>query len=152
MVGSIGRIDEIVIDCRDPEKLATFWAALLGVAPAVQDTWATLRDPENGLVVAFQEVPEPKAGKNRLHLDVRVADLEEATAACVILGATADGPVVEDADGSFQVMFDPEGHEFCLVTSSSVRPRDHLGRETHDDLGSLSVKRVAGAPAPVPTT
>ncbi len=117
MAAAVGRIDEIVVDCREPAKLATFWGALLGVTPKVRDaTWATVRDPENGLVVAFQEVPEPKAGKNRLHLDVRVADLEAATAACVGLGGTADGPIIEDADGSFQVMRDPEGHEFCLVT------------------------------------
>ena len=110
-------IDEIVVDCGEPAKLARFWGALLGVTPKVRDaTWATVRDPENGFVVAFQEVPEPKVGKNRLHIDVRVADLEEATAACVALGAVAEGPIVEDADGSFQVMRDPEGHEFCLVT------------------------------------
>ncbi len=116
MARSVGRIDEIVVDCRDPMRLATFWAALLGVTPTVRDaTWATVRDPEKGLVVAFQEVPEPKTGKNRLHIDIRVADLESATAECVVLGATAEGPIVDDAQGSFQVMLDPEGHEFCLV-------------------------------------
>ncbi len=118
MAGPVGRIDEIVVDCRDPVKLATFWAALLGVTPHVRDsTWATVRDPEQGLVVAFQEVPEPKSGKNRLHIDVQVAALEEAIGACVSLGAKVEGAIIDDADGSFQLMLDPEGHEFCLVTS-----------------------------------
>jgi predicted enzyme related to lactoylglutathione lyase len=114
---AVGRIDEVVVDCRDPEKLATFWGLMFGVKPSLRDaTWATVHDPGTGLVVAFQEVPEPKTGKNRLHIDVRVADLQQATAACVALGATAKGSIIEDAEGSFQVMLDPEGHEFCLVT------------------------------------
>lgn len=116
MATAVGRVDAIVVDCRDPATLATFWGALLGVAPAIRDrTWATVRDP-GGLVVAFQEVPEPKVAKNRVHIDIRVSDLGPATAACVGLGATVDGAVTEDEDGSFQVMLDPEGHEFCLVT------------------------------------
>ncbi len=121
MVGSwpeaVGRINEIVVDCRDPGKLSAFWGALLGVEPTIRETaWATVRDPASGLVVAFQAVPEPKTGKNRLHIDVQVADLADATAACVVLGATPEGPVIEDAHGAFQVMLDPEGHEFCLVS------------------------------------
>ena len=113
---AVGRVDEIVIDCRDPAKLATFWADLFGVEPKIRDaTWATVRESDSGLVVAFQEVPEPKAGKNRVHIDIRVAHLEEAVAACLALGATTEGPIRTDDEGSFQVMSDPEGNEFCLV-------------------------------------
>ena len=113
---AVGRVDEVVVDCRDPATLARFWGALLGVAPDIRDaTWATVRDPDNGLVVAFQQVPEPKTGKNRVHIDLRVTDLEEAMAACAALGATAEGPIKTDDEGSFQVVLDPEGNEFCLV-------------------------------------
>ena len=113
---AVGRIGEIVVDCLDPAKLAAFWGALLGRQPTIRDaSWASVRVPGSGLVMAFQKVPEPKTGKNRLHIDLEVADLKVATAACVVLGATAMGPVIEDDEGSFQVMFDPEGHEFCLV-------------------------------------
>lgn len=113
---AVGRVDEIVVDCRDPANLATFWAALFGVEPKIRDTsWATVRESDSGLRVAFQEVPEPKVGKNRVHIDIRVAHLEEAVAACVALGATAEGPIKADDEGWFQVMSDPEGNEFCLV-------------------------------------
>ena len=113
---AVGRVDEIVVDCRDVSKLASFWGALFGVAPKIRDaTWATVRDAEGGLVVAFQEVAEPKAGKNRVHIDIRVAHLEDAVAACVALGAVTEGPIRTDDEGLFQLMSDPEGNEFCLV-------------------------------------
>jgi predicted enzyme related to lactoylglutathione lyase len=117
-IGAIGRIDEVVVDCLDPAALATFWGRVLGTEPAVRNpAWVTLRDPDTGVTVAFQGVPEPKRGKNRLHLDVQVADMATATTDCVALRATVVGPVVEDEHGWFQVMLDPEGHEFCLVIS-----------------------------------
>jgi predicted enzyme related to lactoylglutathione lyase len=47
---------------------------------------------------------------------VKVSDLAAPTTACVARGAEALGEVVRDEDGSFQVMLDPEGNEFCLVT------------------------------------
>jgi predicted enzyme related to lactoylglutathione lyase len=113
----IGRIEAVVVDCRDPATLARFWATMLGVEPLVRDaTWANVPEPAGGTVLAFQQVPEPKAGKNRLHLDVHVADIAVATARCTELGATVRGRVVTDEQGRFQVMADPEGNEFCLVT------------------------------------
>jgi len=48
--------------------------------------------------------------------DIEVPDLGPATAKCLALGARAVGSVVVDGQGAFQVMLDPEGHEFCLVT------------------------------------
>src|SRR5689334_20332442 len=81
---------QITLDCHDPARLSEFWAKALGylpVPPAEPDTpwWALYRhrlgdsdafddrifDPE-GLrpPLWFQEVPEAKAGKNRLHLDL----------------------------------------------------------------------------------
>jgi predicted enzyme related to lactoylglutathione lyase len=61
-------------------------------------------------------VTDPKVAKNRLHLDVAVDTLPEAAVRAVELGARI-GELVTDDQGSFQVMTDPEGNEFCLVTS-----------------------------------
>ena len=111
----IGRIDEVVVDCADPGRLARFWAGVLGGAPRERDPdWHTL-DPPGWTRLAFQRVPEPKTVKNRLHLDVEVEDIAAATEAAEALGATRVGEVHVDTAGSFQVLHDPEGNEWCVV-------------------------------------
>lgn len=114
---AIGTLHEIVFDCPNPEALARFWQALIGgeVAVAGPD-WAVLDGDEDGFYIGFQRVPEQKAGKNRLHLDVEVDDLEMAIDEAEQLGARKIGERVEEEDGSFQVMADPAGNEFCLIT------------------------------------
>ncbi|MGF1647503.1 MAG: VOC family protein [Kineosporiaceae bacterium] len=68
--------------------------------------------------ISFQPVPEAKAGKNRLHLDIEVppGEIPAAAARAEHLGAVRVGGVVTDESGSFHVMTDPEGNEFCLVS------------------------------------
>ncbi|MEA2826703.1 MAG: hypothetical protein QOG43_1142 [Actinomycetota bacterium] len=113
----VGHLDEVVVDCLDPTALATFWGEVLGSEVVVRrPDWVYVHDPSSGVRIAFQQVPEPKQGKNRLHLDVEVADIAAAIPRCVALGATVVGEVQQDEAGRFQVMLDPEGHEFCLVS------------------------------------
>jgi catechol 2,3-dioxygenase-like lactoylglutathione lyase family enzyme len=83
---------QVTIDCLDPDRLAHFWAALLGyeidAPPPGFDSWpawleahgipesewnsaSAVSDPgKNGPRIFFQRVPESKQGKNRVHLDV----------------------------------------------------------------------------------
>jgi predicted enzyme related to lactoylglutathione lyase len=72
-------------------------------------------EPPDGVRMSFQPVPERKDVKNRLHLDFEVEDIEAAIVKAVSLGAEREGMVVTDEKGSFQVMRDPEGNEFCFV-------------------------------------
>ncbi|GLX96622.1 VOC family protein [Herbidospora sp. NBRC 101105] len=111
----LGRPAQLVVDCADPASLAVFWGRLLGTPPVHRDpSWSYV----DGVVrIAFQRVPEPKTGKNRAHLDVEVADVAVAAATAVAWGARESGPLRTDAQGSFQVMRDPEGNEFCLVSN-----------------------------------
>jgi hypothetical protein len=115
----IGRLRTVVVDCLDPVPLAEFWAAVLGTEVAyAEDGWVSLRSAGAGHPrVAFQQVPESKVAKNRLHLDVWVPDIEAAAVAAEALGATRlGGPVpVEESPEPFQVMADPAGNEFCFV-------------------------------------
>ncbi|MEU9195610.1 VOC family protein [Streptomyces hundungensis] len=112
------RIGQLVVDCADPERLARFWAGLLGGRPVVRDSsWAYV-DPPSFPRLAFQRVTEAKAVKNRLHPDLAVEDVRRARAAAVRRGAHPVGEPVTDARGTFQVMRDPEGNEFCFVESA----------------------------------
>ncbi|WP_327358174.1 VOC family protein [Streptomyces sp. NBC_01304] len=109
------RIDEIVFDCADPAKLVRFWAALLGGTPVDRSADWSYVDVEGFTRLAFQRVPEGKTVKNRVHLDLDAGDIAAAGAEAVALGAELTGGVVTDAQGSFQVLRDPEGNEFCFV-------------------------------------
>jgi uncharacterized glyoxalase superfamily protein PhnB len=65
--------------------------------------------------ILFQAVPEAKAGKNRLHLDVRVGDddVEEVRRRLVERGATVLY-AMQQGPTSWVTMTDPEGNEFCV--------------------------------------
>ncbi|GAA2936240.1 VOC family protein [Streptomyces enissocaesilis] len=110
------RIDEIVFDCADPAALVRFWAALLGGDPVDRSPHWSYVDPPDWTRIAFQRVPEGKTVKNRLHLDLEAGDLDAASAEAERLGATRTGGIVTDENGSFQVLLDPEGNEFCFVS------------------------------------
>ncbi len=109
-------IAALAIDCSDPIGLARWWSRVLGGTVTVHvQGYATLHTPE-GLTLDFLPVPEPKTGKNRLHLDLRSRDLATATEEALALGATRADDIY--AGGRWQVLRDPEGNEFCLL-----RPR-----------------------------
>jgi len=141
---------QLTIDANDPARLARFWARALGYQPTPpaepETTWyqhyrarlggeAAFRDrifDPAGLrpPVWFQQVPESKAGKNRLHIDLyptgrdnalpvepRIEIVEAKVAELTGLGASVhqrfrDGDL---ADPFYHVvMHDPEGNEFCV--------------------------------------
>lgn len=109
------RLEQIVVDSNDPARLVRFWAELLGGEPVEREHgWAHV-EPPDGVRMSFQPVPEHKDVKNRLHLDLNVDDIEAAVVKAVSLGAAREGLIVTDEQGSFQVMRDPEGNEFCFV-------------------------------------
>jgi catechol-2,3-dioxygenase len=116
----IGKLRSVVLDTKDPQLLAEFYAALLGgeVVPE-DDTWVVLTDPA-GRRLAFQLAPDHEPprfpdtrGSQQFHLDVEVTDVDDAESKVLALGATR----VTDAIGEdrFRVYRDPAGHPFCLV-------------------------------------
>lgn len=114
---AIGSLHEIVVDCSNPEALARFWQALIGGEVEIESgEWAMLDGDDMGFFIGFQKVPEQKSSKSRVHIDVEVDDLGVAIDEAEQLGARKVGTVVEDDNGAFQVMLDPAGNEFCLVT------------------------------------
>ncbi|OLB78149.1 MAG: glyoxalase [Actinobacteria bacterium 13_2_20CM_2_71_6] len=115
------RIGDIIIDCADPERLAAFWCAVLGYRVFDRDeTGVAIRGATVSPDVLFIRVPEAKAGKkkagkNRIHFDVCATDREQAEELerLLGLGARRSGIV---GSGSWVVLEDPEGNEFCLMS------------------------------------
>ena len=109
------QMQHVTIDCLDPRVVANFWSAALG--RDIVDDWGMfirLGPDDAGVRLAFHQVPEDKAVKNRVHLDVSADSPDQAVAELVGLGAT----VVETRsaeDFSWTVMADPEGNEFCVA-------------------------------------
>ncbi|MFJ6698862.1 VOC family protein [Streptomyces sp. NPDC091272] len=110
------RIDEIVFDCADPAALVRFWASLVGGEPVDRSPDWSYIDVPDFTRLAFQRVPEGKAAKNRLHIDLVAEDIPAFSAEAVTLGARLSGGIVTQEPGSFQVLLDPEDNEFCFVS------------------------------------
>ena len=70
-----------------------------------------------GRRILFQDVPEPKPAKNRLHIDVHAGPdaRDETVAHLESLGATRVEEVNKGPAGHWWVMRDPEGNEFCVA-------------------------------------
>ncbi len=112
-------VGSVVINVVDLEREQAFWCDVLGVDPArtIPGFFVWLRPQHpGGVSVALQKVPELKVGRNRVHLDTGVDDLDAAQARIEELG----GSLVESHDmGGFtwRVMADPEGNEFCIAVA-----------------------------------
>lgn len=143
---------QVTVDCTDPERLVRFWSTALGYEPEAPPDgspdwrayWLRLGVPEKelgdgdcadsvvdpdgvGPRLWFQPVPEGKAGKNRLHLDLRVSGGRSVPLGTrrqrvdakvdLLLAAGASRQRVqwtEGVDHYAVVMRDPEGNEFCV--------------------------------------
>jgi len=119
------RIQCLCVDSAHPSKSADFWEAALG--------WRRTHDaedqvvleppagsPEDGVApdILFLRVTEPKAVKNRLHLDLRPLDQAAEVARLEALGARrAD---IGQGDVSWVVMADPDGNEFDVLRALPV--------------------------------
>ena len=114
------RIGSVVIDCNDFEKMSEFWQQALGYVPRdpPEDEWVVLRDPDGSNVnVSLHRVPEPRTGKNRLHLDLYTDHQEEEVARLLALGASRHRRTPEPGE-DFVVLEDPEGNLFCVIDKS----------------------------------
>jgi hypothetical protein len=143
---------QIVMDCADPDRLVRFWSVALSYQvedpPAGALTWReywrgvgvpedelgegdcadSVVDPSGiGPRVRFQQVPDPRVVKNRLHLDIdasggrgvpiatRMERVDAHVATLLAAGATAlHVHAVPGVDHYAVTMADPEGNEFCV--------------------------------------
>ncbi len=106
-------IKTVTWDCADAIGLARFWAAALGTDVDEESTHVKAYVEATGWGAPnmwFNQVPEPKTAKNRLHFDLRApTSMEDEVGRLQALGAT-----VMRRDPALTVMRDPEGNEFCV--------------------------------------
>jgi catechol 2,3-dioxygenase-like lactoylglutathione lyase family enzyme len=111
------KIGSVVIDCNDFDRMFAFWREALGYVPREppDDDWVVLADPQGrGVNVSLQQVPEPRVGKNRWHMDLYADDQEAEVARLLGIGATRH-PRTPEPEEDFVVLADPEGNLFCVV-------------------------------------
>jgi hypothetical protein len=112
------RLTTLCFDANDPVLLARFWAGALHWDIADEGSEEIALVPTDGtrFILLFLPVPEPKSGKNRIHLDLVSESREhqaEMVGRLIALGARhVDIGQTDTADGT--VLADPEGNEFCV--------------------------------------
>jgi hypothetical protein len=124
-----------VVDCHDVQAQGRWWAGVLDwrigyesadevvlVPPHAFDQARAVPAVERGPALTFVQVPEGKAVKNRLHIDLAPLAGDDQAAEVVrleALGARQVNVGQDSSQVSWVVMADPEGNEFCVLT-----PRD----------------------------
>ena len=113
----------LVIDCGDLGRSARFWCGVLGYTalPSPSGRYRSLvPDGGRGIEVLLQRVDDGKPAKNRLHLDLRTADLGAEVGRITALGASVltEQPVSEEG-WRWHVLTDPDGNEFCVLQPSA---------------------------------
>jgi predicted enzyme related to lactoylglutathione lyase len=114
-VADVPAVSSVVLDCSDVDVMVAFWSELLGLEERVRfPGFVWLSRLSGGPSLAFQQVPEPKVGKNRMHLDLACDDPEATIARVESLGGRrlADHEI---QGFHWTVMADPEGNEFCVA-------------------------------------
>jgi catechol 2,3-dioxygenase-like lactoylglutathione lyase family enzyme len=116
------RFSEIVVDCRDPETLAAFWAAVLDYRVLDRESDGSIEiGPAEGFggaapTLIFGPVADPTPGKLRVHLDVNPTDRDQDAELQRLLDLGAvPADVGQTGEEDWHVLADPEGNEFCLL-------------------------------------
>jgi catechol 2,3-dioxygenase-like lactoylglutathione lyase family enzyme len=116
------RFSELVVDCRDPEALAAFWAAVLDYRVlGREEDGAVEIGPEAGFggpapTLVFGRVDDPTPGKLRLHIDLNATDRDQDAELERLLSLGAVRAAVgQTGEEGWHVLADPEGNEFCLL-------------------------------------
>ncbi|MEV4344026.1 VOC family protein [Actinoplanes sp. NPDC049596] len=111
--------EQIVVDARDAGRLARWWAEALGgwvIVTDEPDEVEIRKTPDQLPGLLFTPVPEAKTVKNRLHIDLRPEDQEAEVERLIDMGAR-HADVGQGDDVPWVVLADPEGNEFCVLSS-----------------------------------
>ncbi|GAB3939449.1 VOC family protein [Micromonospora vulcania] len=116
----LARFKDLCLDAADPHALGAFWARMLDAEVVDLGDGDTRIDPRSTgsgtESIWVNRVPEPRTGKTRVHLDLRLAGAEPAA----LLAAGAR--LVREPAGEIRwwVLADPEGNEFCAFAPRPI--------------------------------
>jgi predicted enzyme related to lactoylglutathione lyase len=113
------RLVALCVDANDPLRLARFWAHALRweIDGETSHEIGLLPTDDTAFGIVFRPVAEPKAGRNRIHLDLTstsIDDQNESVSRLVELGARHID-IGQRPDEPHVVLADPEGNEFCVI-------------------------------------
>lgn len=132
------KLSAVTLDCKNAHVLAEFYAKLLHwEIPFYDDEYVVLSAPgtSQGVYpgITFQQNPdylppvwpdELSAQQQMAHIDFAVNDLEKAVSYAVACGARV---APQQFSESWTVLFDPEGHPFCLCLLKHVFENPQFG-------------------------
>jgi hypothetical protein len=110
----VGKLNCIVIDCADADKVSGFWSQALEGYKLNKEEWGVTMTSETQPLIYFEVVPEGKEVKNRLHLNLAAADRQAEIKRLVGLGATEVDTLEPGGGYIWTNMLDVEGNEFCV--------------------------------------
>ena len=114
----------IDVPSADLDATVAFWSGALGATPTQtkMPQYHILDDaaPPNRVVIQ-----DSGPGEARIHFDIHTDDLEAEVARLEALGATVVDRQWVDHPGSWIIMRDPAGMEFCVVWAMNpIRPQE----------------------------
>jgi predicted enzyme related to lactoylglutathione lyase len=109
-------LENVVFDCADAAELAGFWARVFSSTVDADGNafFATVNRSGDGPTLMFIQVPEPRTGKNRLHVDLATADWSTELDRLITLGAKRLDEHLEYGT-HWITLADPEGNLFDLA-------------------------------------
>jgi predicted enzyme related to lactoylglutathione lyase len=114
----VGTLYAITMDVNDLKTCAEFWSRVLGADILFRnEQYLRLGHKGEHPTLLLQKVPEPHEVKNRVHIDLDVADLDAAVDRVLVLGGKKLRELHEYGI-KWAVMADPNDNEFCLVQHS----------------------------------
>jgi predicted enzyme related to lactoylglutathione lyase len=110
------KVEMVTFDCGEPAQLAGWWAEQFGgtTQELIPGEFIAAVLPE-GPKLGFQKVPDPTPGKNRVHLDFSVEDVDAEVARLTAAGASEVGGRKISDSFRWIVLADPEGNVFCVA-------------------------------------
>jgi Glyoxalase-like domain len=120
------RFTAIVIDANDVRRVGQFWGGVLGRPTELDDDGdMILRAPDGESVdVLVLAVPESRHTKNRLHIDLSPAGVDQGDELERLLALGATRIDIGQGEPSWVVLADPEGNEFCLLSRRADDARE----------------------------